>query len=113
VAKRKKTAAPIVEKRIVRRPEVLRATGLSDSGLDKLVDRGEFPHPFPLTSSGKAVGWLLSDIDAWIDERVAASRADPSGSSGVMTQKAATAKPAPATKAAVAKRSRRRADAEA
>lgn len=38
----------------------------------RLINEGQFPAPISLTQ--KAVAWLASEIDAWIDSRVRASR---------------------------------------
>ena len=54
--------------RILRRPEVELRTGLSRSAIYALMARHQFPPAVPLTA--KAVGWLESSIDRWIDERV-------------------------------------------
>lgn len=58
---------------ILRVPEVSHDTGLSRSTIYSLVKRGEFPAPISL--SERAVGWLSSDIQAWIEQRAAASQA--------------------------------------
>jgi prophage regulatory protein len=43
------------------------------SSVYRAASLGEFPKPIKLGE--KASGWLESDVDAWIDSRVAASRA--------------------------------------
>jgi prophage regulatory protein len=48
-------------------------TGLSRSTIYAMMKRGEFPKN--ITLGARAVGWLDSDIQAWIDSRVAASQA--------------------------------------
>jgi prophage regulatory protein len=58
--------------RLMRRPEVERATGLSRSSLYRLIAEGKFPSSIRL--SEKSVAWLASEVDGWIAERVAASR---------------------------------------
>lgn len=58
--------------RLMRRPEVQRTTGLSRSSLYRLIAEGRFPASIRL--SEKSVAWLASEVDAWIAERVAASR---------------------------------------
>lgn len=57
--------------RIMRRPEVQLTTGLSRAVLYRLIGRG-FPPPIRL--SANTVGWLRSEVEAWIASRVAASR---------------------------------------
>ena len=65
--------------RIVRPSEAEKLTGYCDVHLRRLEARGEFPKRFKLTEdSGPygAVGWLLSDIMAWMERR-AASACEP------------------------------------
>ena len=57
-----------VRARILRRPEVELRTGLSRSAIYALMAKQQFPAAIPLTA--KAVGWLESSIDRWINERV-------------------------------------------
>ena len=58
--------------RIMRRREVQRTTGLSRSSLYRLIAAGNFPSSIQL--SANAVGWLETEVSAWIEARVAASR---------------------------------------
>ena len=60
--------------RILRLPEVLARTGLSRSTIYLRIEQGRFPRPVPL--GGRAVGWIESEIDEWIRERIAESRGD-------------------------------------
>ena len=62
---------------ILRRPQVEARTGLSRSTIYQRIKEGTFPSPISL--GAKAVGWLESEIDAWLAERIKASR----GASGV------------------------------
>ncbi len=58
--------------RIVRPHEAEKLTGYCDVHLRRLELRGEFPRRFKLTpGSGTygAVGWRMSSIQRWIDER--------------------------------------------
>lgn len=55
------------EIRILRKHEVLKLTGLGSTWIDVLERRGEFPKRRQL--SGRACGWLLSEIEAWIKSR--------------------------------------------
>ena len=48
--------------------QVSERTGLSRSGIYSKVYAGEFPQPFKL--GVRAIGWLESDIDDWIDEQL-------------------------------------------
>jgi prophage regulatory protein len=58
---------------ILRLPAVKHQTGLSRSTLYKLVSLGRFPKQIDL-GGGRAVGWLESDVQAWIKSRLAATR---------------------------------------
>lgn len=39
---------------------------VSSAKLFDMCAKGLFPKPFPLIPGGRAVGWLESDVDAWI-----------------------------------------------
>ena len=57
---------------ILRLPAVLKRTGLSRSTTYLMISRKEFP---PSVSLGdRAVGWIESEIDQWLEDRIAASR---------------------------------------
>jgi prophage regulatory protein len=56
---------------ILRRPSVQSRTGLSRSSIYLNISKGTFPKPIHL--GARAVGWLESDIDNWIDARIQAS----------------------------------------
>lgn len=58
--------------RIIRIKEVISRTGLSRGGIYARISREEFPKSIGL--GGRAVGWLESDIDAWIHNRIMISR---------------------------------------
>lgn len=54
--------------RIVRQAEVAVILGISSVTLWRWRQKGEFPEPIKL-GSGRMVGWRLSCIQQWIDER--------------------------------------------
>jgi prophage regulatory protein len=56
--------------RIIRLPEVERKTGFKHTTLYMLMNEGRFPRSVPL--GNKARGWLESEVDDWIRERIAA-----------------------------------------
>jgi len=58
--------------KILRLPVVKSQTGLSRSSLYKRISEGSFPQQISL--GGRAVGWLESDIQNWIKQRLAQSR---------------------------------------
>lgn len=57
---------------IIRLPQVKARTGLSRSTIYTLIKSGQFKPPILL--GARAVGWLSSDIDAWIEARISVSR---------------------------------------
>lgn len=56
-------------KKILRRREVEARTSLSRSGLYDKMSRGEFPRPIHLGPG--SVGWIESEVTAWIEARIA------------------------------------------
>jgi len=59
--------------RILRKKEVLHLTGISSATLYRLISKGAFPLSKKLTGdSGRAVGWLESDINNWVNSRMQA-----------------------------------------
>ena len=57
---------------ILRLPKVKSVTGLSRSSIYLKVAKGTFPKPISL--SERAIGWLESDVNEWISERVKYTR---------------------------------------
>lgn len=57
--------------RLIRKPEVLRKTGLSHTTLYRLIKQGQFPAP--LRISARISVWQESLVDKWIEERIKAS----------------------------------------
>jgi prophage regulatory protein len=57
---------------ILRRPQVEARTGLSRSTLYQYIQDGQFPRPVSL--GARAVGWLESEVNAWIAARAKAVR---------------------------------------
>ena len=55
---------------ILRLPAVKARTGLSRTAIHIRVTDGTFPKPIKLGI--RAIGWLESDIDAWINSRIPA-----------------------------------------
>ncbi|HEJ2969381.1 AlpA family transcriptional regulator [Pseudomonas aeruginosa] len=54
--------------KVLRLRAVVTATGLARSTIYKLIGSGEFPRPVPLTV--RCVGWIESEVAAWIQSRV-------------------------------------------
>ena len=61
-------------KKILRLREVKTRTGLGRSTIYLRIAQGNFPKSIALGE--RAVGWLESDLDEWINERIRQSRQD-------------------------------------
>ncbi len=61
-----------MENAILRLPEVCRTVGLSPTTLWRLQKTGGFPQRRKLSTN--TVGWLRSEVDAWISSRTAGGR---------------------------------------
>ena len=57
---------------ILRLPAVKSRTGLSRSSIYAKVRTGEFPKPVSIGL--RSIGWIESEIQQWIDYRIATSR---------------------------------------
>jgi prophage regulatory protein len=55
--------------RVLRLPAVIEKAGPSRSTIYEGIAAGTFPKPIRL--GPKSVGWLESEVDRWIEERVA------------------------------------------
>ena len=58
--------------KLIRLPETLERTGLSRTQLYALVARGEFAQPVKLGPNARAIAFSSDEVDAWIEERLAA-----------------------------------------
>ncbi len=54
---------------ILRGPEVDKEYGVSKTARYELIKQGVFPKPIKL--GPRSVGWLRSELDAWVEARVA------------------------------------------
>ena len=57
---------------ILRRKQVESRTGLSRSTIYLRIKEGSFPKPISL--GARAVGWLESEVEEWLDNRIKQSR---------------------------------------
>ncbi|QIE98380.1 AlpA family transcriptional regulator [Pantoea stewartii] len=62
--------APPFQERFMRLPEVIHVCGLSRSTIYDLISRDAFPAQISL--GGKNVAWAASEVNAWMNERIAA-----------------------------------------
>jgi prophage regulatory protein len=58
--------------KILRRKEVTARTGMARSTIYDHMRRGDFPSPIKL--GAKIVGWLDSEVEAWLCQQVLKSR---------------------------------------
>jgi prophage regulatory protein len=63
---------------ILRKREVIRRTGLSDTTIWRLEKIDEFPRRIQITENG-AVGWFEHEVEAWVHERVRGGGKRPRG----------------------------------
>ena len=57
---------------ILRRKQVEARVGLGRSSIYQYVRAGQFPAPVRVGS--RAVGWIASEVDAWLAARIESSR---------------------------------------
>ena len=63
----------MIDEKLLRINAVKEKTGLKHAMLYALIAEGKFPKPVKL--SERCVAWLLSEVEAFIQGRIAASRA--------------------------------------
>tara|TARA_R110001606_G_C15378859_1_gene650229 strand:- start:1261 stop:1467 length:207 start_codon:yes stop_codon:yes gene_type:complete len=56
--------------KFIRLKEVIDRTGLARATIYKYMAEGEFPKSVSL--GGRSVGWVESEVEAWIDSKIAA-----------------------------------------
>jgi len=62
-------AATHTENRLIRLKEVMAKTGLSRPYVYALAKAGKFPKSLKLTQ--KSVAWIESEVNQWIEQRIA------------------------------------------
>ena len=60
---------PVTPKQLIKINEVIHRTAKSRSSIYKAINDGKFPKAYK--NGDRAVAWLASDIDAWIDAQTA------------------------------------------
>ena len=73
-----KSAIDLTPIRILRWPEVYKRIPFSKSYAYALQARGLFPKPIKLIKGGRASGYLESEIDDWINNRIEEARGNAS-----------------------------------
>ncbi|HEQ3519590.1 TPA: AlpA family transcriptional regulator [Citrobacter freundii] len=65
------TDTPVLNDQFVDMKFITRLTGLTDKWFYKLIQDGGFPKPIKL---GRSSRWLQSEVEAWLQQRIAESR---------------------------------------
>lgn len=65
------TDTPVLNDQFVDMKFITRLTGLTDKWFYKLIQDGIFPKPIKL---GRSSRWLQSEVEAWLQQRIAESR---------------------------------------
>lgn len=65
------TAPSPLDEPLVDMKEITKFTGLTDKWFYKQIQEGQFPKPIKL---GNRSRWLTSEVDAWLQARIAESR---------------------------------------
>lgn len=61
----------VLKDQLVTMAFITQFTGLTDKWFYKLIKDGEFPKPIKL---GRSSRWLESEVEAWLQQRIAQSR---------------------------------------
>ncbi|EAY3718006.1 AlpA family transcriptional regulator [Salmonella enterica] len=65
------TPTSILSDKLVDMAFITQLTGLTDKWFYKLIQEGLFPRPIKL---GRSSRWLQSEVEAWLQQRIAESR---------------------------------------
>lgn len=65
------TTSSLLDEPLVDMKFITKFTGLTDKWFYKLIQKGQFPKPIKL---GNRSRWLTSEVDAWLQARIAESR---------------------------------------
>jgi len=63
-----------MKERLIRIRDVMERTGLSRTVLYRKIQHNDFPQPVRITI--RCVGWLESEINAWVNQRIEGSRSN-------------------------------------
>ena len=65
-------SAPSIPIKVLRLPDVCKVTGLRRAMIYRLQSQQRFPHSISITDH--AVGWIEREVQAWLEQRLAARR---------------------------------------
>ncbi len=57
-----------MDNQIIKLPAVIKLSALSSASIYRLIKKGEFPKQIKL--SERSSGWLLSEVEQWLDSKV-------------------------------------------
>ena len=63
-----------LSQQILKLTEVKNTTGLSGSTIYRLISQGDFPKQIRLTPNGRSSGWIATEVEQWLEDRITASR---------------------------------------
>ena len=63
-----------MDNQIIKLPAVIKLSALSSATIYRLIKKGEFPKQIKL--SERSSGWLLSEVEQWLDDKVNAREVD-------------------------------------
>ncbi|MFJ5331692.1 helix-turn-helix transcriptional regulator [Pectobacterium versatile] len=61
-------------KRLIRLPEVMSKTGFSKAWIYRLIRKKHFPSP--IKTGSRSIAFVESEVDGWIELRIAESRGE-------------------------------------
>lgn len=59
-----------MQNRLLKVNDVIANCAISRATLYRLIAKGEFPASRQISPNGRAVAWLKSDIEEWIESRI-------------------------------------------
>ncbi|PWD57663.1 AlpA family phage regulatory protein [Pectobacterium parmentieri] len=63
-----------MSERLVKMPEVMHRTGNGKAWIYRFISQGRFPKPIKIGS--RSIAFIESEIDEWINQRIAESRGE-------------------------------------
>ena len=66
-----------MDNQIIKLPAVIKLSALSSATIYRLIKKGEFPKQIKL--SERSSGWLLSEVEQWLDAKVNARDGSDNG----------------------------------
>lgn len=63
-----------MQAQILKLPEVKRITGLSGSTIYRMASNEQASFPKPIKLGQRSSGWIKSEVEQWLNERIEASR---------------------------------------